>query len=592
MGHCGMAKHSESSFNEASAVRMLSDLLESSHTIKTFFKENDRTPNYDGFFELVGYDGDPKKQFIVQIKKTKALRCEQSGKHKGKYIYDLETSFLYYVKAKVAESPAVYFVVDIDNSRVFYLYLSDETLMGLNFEGHQTVRYPFDESNVLVDVNSFYKELDEIAIERNKKFLYKTEAEIAEMQEAVEYLNTLLDSDLIKIKEYVFPGLWRFGIGLTQSNQFEITHYSRELKQETVYRPDETNMFCLYPQYKGKLDLPVGEFKCDGYYRRFDCIGKLTPMEYVKDNLGNMIKDFCQSPPHELLPTIVLEELTFIQAIQIHQYFADDNKLIPSECLSEVVMLFRYLEHLIFDELENEKECTFKSQILKHMRRISLFDSFAWNSIILELRDFRTKHKNDEDFKLHTNAIFRLIGKEGVEYFVAISELTKRSISSITSVWKYNPTDYLQKRSFLERDFKPICEKWFGHLPSLYQEFYDNVFNGNMKYLFSREIEYCIEDNMDRILSVVSKARVYSYGNKGLNITYQKPLSMTYSEADNLRGLLYIQSGELFGASLMNRIPTLFYDGIRCFLYQGICDTLNLKCKGIRINGQSECLFK
>ena len=67
---------------------------------------------------------------------------------------------------------------------------------------------------------------------------------------------------------------------------------------------------------------------------------------------------------------------------------------------------------------------------------------------------------------------------------------------------------------------------------------------------------------------------------------------MTYSEADNLRGLLYIQSGELFGASLMNRIPTLFYDGIRCFLYQGICDTLNLKCKGIRINGQSECLFK
>ena len=106
MGHCGMAKHSESSFNEASAVRMLSDLLESSHTIKTFFKENDRTPNHDGFFELVGQDGDPKKQFIVQIKKTKALECEPNGKHKGKYIYDLETPFLYYnrkVEEKLCE---------------------------------------------------------------------------------------------------------------------------------------------------------------------------------------------------------------------------------------------------------------------------------------------------------------------------------------------------------------------------------------------------------------------------------------------------------------------------------------------------------
>lgn len=58
-----------------------------------------------------------------------------------------------------------------------------------------------------------------------------------------------------------------------------------------------------------------------------------------------------------------------------------------------------------------------------------------------------------------------------------------------------------------------------------------------------------------------------------------------------MRGLLCISSGELFGASLMNIIPTLYYDGIRCFLYQGICDTLDIKCKGISINGSGECLF-
>ena len=185
MNRPGMAKHSESAFNEADAIRLLADLLESEHTIKTFFKENDRTPNLDGFFELVGNDGDPKKQFIVQIKKTKALECATSGKYRGKYVYDLETAFLYYVKAKVAENPAIYFVVDIDNNRVFYIYLSDALLMQLNFEGHNTIRFGFDKKNIISNLSLFYEELDEIATQRNKKFVYKTEGEIAIMQEAV-----------------------------------------------------------------------------------------------------------------------------------------------------------------------------------------------------------------------------------------------------------------------------------------------------------------------------------------------------------------------------------------------------------------------
>ena len=68
-----MARHSTSAFNECSATRMLAERLESSGKIKTFFKENDRTPNYDGSMELVGHEGVPTKQFIVQIKKAEDL---------------------------------------------------------------------------------------------------------------------------------------------------------------------------------------------------------------------------------------------------------------------------------------------------------------------------------------------------------------------------------------------------------------------------------------------------------------------------------------------------------------------------------------
>ena len=46
-----ISKHSKSAFDESESIRILEELLESTREIKTFFSENDRTPNYDGTFE-------------------------------------------------------------------------------------------------------------------------------------------------------------------------------------------------------------------------------------------------------------------------------------------------------------------------------------------------------------------------------------------------------------------------------------------------------------------------------------------------------------------------------------------------------------
>ena len=67
MAHVGMSRHSKSAFDEAKEVRLLEQFLEQKNTIKTFFKECDRTPNYDGSMELVESDGIPVKKFVVQI---------------------------------------------------------------------------------------------------------------------------------------------------------------------------------------------------------------------------------------------------------------------------------------------------------------------------------------------------------------------------------------------------------------------------------------------------------------------------------------------------------------------------------------------
>ena len=164
---------------------MLAERLESSGKIKTFFKENDRTPNYDGSMELVGHEGVPTKQFIVQIKKTEDLTVNSKGVSKGKYTYRMETKFLYYVKEKVTESPAIYFVVDITTKNIFWLYLSDSKLMSLNFEGKEYISYHFSESDIIKSVDDFTDTLNQIATARNSVFIQKTSEQIAELQDAL-----------------------------------------------------------------------------------------------------------------------------------------------------------------------------------------------------------------------------------------------------------------------------------------------------------------------------------------------------------------------------------------------------------------------
>lgn len=45
-----LGKHTKNSFIEAKAIRILSEFIEEGGNAKTFFNENDKTPNHDGFF--------------------------------------------------------------------------------------------------------------------------------------------------------------------------------------------------------------------------------------------------------------------------------------------------------------------------------------------------------------------------------------------------------------------------------------------------------------------------------------------------------------------------------------------------------------
>ena len=54
-------------------------------------------------------------------------------------------------------------------------------------------------------MHHFTKQLEAITAQRNKMFLNKTAAQIAEMQDAADYINRALDYELPFVKEALFP---------------------------------------------------------------------------------------------------------------------------------------------------------------------------------------------------------------------------------------------------------------------------------------------------------------------------------------------------------------------------------------------------
>lgn len=162
-----ISKVSKSSFNESNSIRHLQDELERNERIKTYFTENDKTPNTDGYFEILDKNRTPEKRFVVQIKSVEKL-VELSNSN-GEYSYSADCSFFHYVIENIDENPAFYFVVDLSKSEIFFKYLSLEYLLSLKIGMKKKVTMHLNNSDVL-DEDSFYKICHDIIIKRRREY--------------------------------------------------------------------------------------------------------------------------------------------------------------------------------------------------------------------------------------------------------------------------------------------------------------------------------------------------------------------------------------------------------------------------------------
>lgn len=592
-----MATHSTSSFDESEEVRILSGVLESKRQIKTFFKENDRTPNHDGNFEIINNDRTPKKQFIVQIKKVENLKPKKSGKNKGKYVYSLNTAFLYYVKEKVTESPAIYFVVDIITKNIFWLYLSDEKLMSLNFENSKgSLSYAFCESEKLIDVDRFTIALNEIAVERNSIFINKTPEEISEMQDAVEYLNNYMNNDFIKMKEVMFPNLWRFGLRHSHTSEFSI------IAGEKTIKPENTAAFALYPQIKGRKDAGIQDFNGqneDGFYNFFDLTGNKKPIEYSKESLEKIIKNFFEYEyAFQFLPTIALCEKLYIFAQKLHRIFniADENgKFLVEKVYIGLFWLLKYVESILINpHPHNTRENELK-QIIERNIKNNGKQSFDF---ILNFVDcycveyFAVFCKSNDTKKLPrlSTALLSLLDDKHIRAYLIAMELKNRGELFLEPVWSYDYFSliYLSPEELIDTIDK-ICEEWFSKLPELYNETFDVIFDKN-KYRLTGTFEYkniCPKKGCDYpcLVNIIHK-----YDNSVFLIKHNPSITADSSNLKSGTGIKSIIHGSIFGDFLQRK--SLFYDSINCLLYEGVCKELNIKNQGLSIDGKSMTLFK
>lgn len=612
----GMKTHSDSSFNESKEVSILKLLLESKKSIKTFFGENEKTPNHDGFFELVNTDTrQPKKQFIVQIKKDDTLQLNKDGSRS----FSFDTAFLFYVKEKVTENPAIAFVVELDTGKCFYKYLSDDYLMQLDFENQDHVTLRLYDQDQIVDIDTFYNELCKISSERNAKFINKSPEQIEEIKVAVEWLNKAME-DIPFLKELI-PDFWRFGIASSNNLPIVISAVGKE--PADLSNGHNANAFGLYLQCKNGLDYGIQEFVQQHYLKTtFDFTNTLTPFKYVQNVFVSLLEDYFNSyilNPKYLSDTVLseivfsmLDKMAFTENYvlskpnTVRTYYKDEEDVETAK--NNLLKFFSYFTHIVNNDIADE-DVAKRQMFLKALRRTPLNNSgvdliqtistFAGN-------DFKSWNGKCYPFNILMNNI-GLFTKEYFQFCVTIMELERRKIKNVKRIWNICNDDFKSSgvikftaNGIDTSDYTPIkrthgnsiyswyddnkldlaIRKWISDLPNEYSYCYEQIFGRNSLFKYYTDARTKVIAHEDEgFMSYWLELRGIKFSSpQGTTICYDDTIPNKFNGA--LDEKIYSKkiisnSSGIFPIELFeSRLP--LYNGIKIFLWQGIVSHYNL----------------
>lgn len=215
--------------DEVLAIQIFEQSLDCS-LVKSDIKKRDKTPNVDGYLEIVDKDRVSVGKIEVQVRKIP----------EGEKKYSCDVSLFAY--ADIAILPVILVCVDIINKKIFWKQIKYHMTYGK--ENQKSITINFNEPDDIIDSNLVYlskwismvrdrqerlkqyqKEKLEDVRRNSNPLIGKAGEDIAYFQSFLDELNELLERDYSFVKKMFFPDIWKIGIAL-HSYDDESIYYS------------------------------------------------------------------------------------------------------------------------------------------------------------------------------------------------------------------------------------------------------------------------------------------------------------------------------------------------------------------------------
>lgn len=207
--------YSPSSDIEENAIKCFRDSIDVSR-IKLHTTEGDKTPNHDGFIEILDLEHFPVGKITVQLK----------GIPKGESKFQCEMTTLAY--SHTLSEPFLLICVDSTNKKVYWKQIYYEMPEAKDSQDSFVIH--FAEADTIDCEGTCIGKWINLCIEYQKIHLYLskeslyTPEQIAVFQKMVDSINSALDGPWKCIKSVLFHNTWKIGLGIISLNNGRVKY--------------------------------------------------------------------------------------------------------------------------------------------------------------------------------------------------------------------------------------------------------------------------------------------------------------------------------------------------------------------------------
>lgn len=439
-------------FKERLGLNCLEHYFLKTYRIVPYFSENDKTPNFDGWFEICNKSAletekiVPVQRFNVQIKTLNKNYCNDNQQKKTEYAYkySCDTKVLNAVLTHMTKDPTILFLIDPENELIFWQYLSEEFCIQNQPEQKKSFTFYFSDRNQVDNPIALINRLLQINKMQDETYRDKENVKITllsnnkevlqQVQMASDFINFFLENEFKFIKNAFFQETWKIGIAYAERNGRQIVGFYRIML--------------------GENDVVIKQYEMDNDRIHF------SVLDYENDVMSTSKEYFAH-----LIDNYFIEEM-----VKYH------ISLLPVLALREIV----------YKELDY--------QFIRIQQGNYKAGDVIFNGIQCNQLDF------DEYKRLKTEGLTTSLSD------ACVGELQQRKISTISRIWEWNPSCNsgeieevpLQTGNMLNGELPvqlPKTIKCIKNTPAVDESIVEEKNNS----IFNRNIENFVDDMFNRL---------------------------------------------------------------------------------------------